>query len=147
MNFEQITAYLEEKFGIVLDWTSETALPMLKELAHRIATYNIVKDSIIVGICGIAIVASVFFFRKLFKAWHDKEYKGLLIEREERVGYKWEDRYEYNVVSPTGVALIVLSTVAVFFGTIFIIASSVDLTRWIFIPEIQLFDYIKDFMA
>lgn len=142
MNFEQVTAYLEEKFGVILDWTSETVLPTLKELAHRIATYNIVKDSVVIVICGAIFTITAIFFTKEIKAWIHKDYNNWYIEEEHEF-----DDWSHPVLTSLGFGFTAIFALLSFLSAAFFIACSVDLMKWIFIPEIQLFDYIKDLMA
>lgn len=130
MNFEQVTAYLEEKFGIVLDWTSETILPTLKELAHRIATYNIVKDSIIVVVCLIVIVGSMIFFIKEYKAYKESADSWLI------------DPHFGDLSFKASIITAVLGLIAVI-AIILCLCMTGNLLNWIFIPEAQLFNYVK----
>lgn len=140
MNFEQVTAYLEEKFGIVLDWTSETALSMLKELAHRITIYSIVRNSIVIVICGAILAVAAVFFTKEIKAYTTGNEKSWFI------GATYEGFYSPDLSFPA-IFLSVILGISAIVSSICFFVYTIDLVHWIFIPEIQLFDYIKNLMA
>lgn len=130
MNFEQVTSYLEEKFGIVLDWTSETVLPMLKDLMHRVVTYHIVSDSIIIAVCLIAIVGSAIFFAKEYKAYREQE----------------DSWFLDDVLGDLSFSAIMVTS---FLGAMTVVAIVLslcmtgNLLKWIFIPEVQFFRYVS----
>lgn len=88
MNTETMTAIekLADKFGIVIDWTSNNAMPYLQDLMHRIIIIEI-ATSIMWLIVGIALVASIRLWLKM-----NRHGKALLDEdswSEMGSGYFW----------------------------------------------------------
>ena len=133
MDFEQVTAYLEEKFGVVLDWTSETALPMLKELMHRITMYNTIKYGIGTLVCGIALIVAIIFFTKEIKAYMDEKNSWFI---------DYVDPICNSLTLPALIFTVIIGFATIFSLPFFFYNMS-RFINWICIPEVQLFEYIK----
>ena len=130
MNFEQITAYLEEKFGIVLDWTSDTVLPMLKELMHRVTVYHIVSDSIIIVVCLLVIIGSMIFFAKEIKAYREQEDSSWFLET-------------YGDLTFSAIMITVILAMFTAVAIVLSLWAIGNLLNWVFIPEVQFFKYVS----
>ena len=130
MNFEQITAYLEEKFGIVLDWTSDTVLPMLKELMHRVTVYHIVSDSIIIVVCLLVIIGSMIFFAKEIKAYREQEDSSWFLET-------------YGDLTFSAIMITVILAMFTAVAIVLSLCATGNLLNWVFIPEVQFFKYVS----
>lgn len=76
----KVLEYLGEKFGIVVDWTSENVMPYAEDLIHRMSTYNIVLNSIWSAIGVVLLVITVAILIWCFKQKRKDEYWGFLDE-------------------------------------------------------------------
>lgn len=77
MNEELVKALTElaNKFGVVIDWTSQNALPYAQELMNRIVKFE-VATSIMWLVIGLIFIISAYWIIKLVKFFQqkDKEY-------------------------------------------------------------------------
>ena len=130
MNFEQVTAYLEEKFGVSLDWASDTILPMLKELMHRVTVYHIVSDSIIIVVCLLVIIGSMIFFAKEIKAYREQEDSSWFLET-------------YGDLTFSAIMITVILAMFTAVAIVLSLWAIGNLLNWVFIPEVQFFKYVS----
>lgn len=69
---QQTIADLLSKFGITFDksvnWTSETLMPYIQELIHRMQIYKIVTSSIGLFFTVSVCIFCVIFFKKIYSA-------------------------------------------------------------------------------
>ena len=111
-----------EKFGIVIDWASDTVGTYIAELCSRIAQYEIwTSIAWIVGMVFFTIV-SIFISRWLWKA-------------------NGEDSLEYADFST--ILSIIVSGVLIFVTAIVIICQVLDIIQAIYLPELTAIEYIK----
>lgn len=118
--------YFGEKFGIIIDWTSENALPYVHDLLHRIVAYNIVCSSIQLFFSIICATIVVLLIRYGIKKDNDKQ----------ACWYWDEDGFWVSVLC------VVLSILCIVF---FCVGISNLLTN-IFIPEKAILDMTKSMM-
>lgn len=76
MNEELVKALTElaNKFGIVIDWTSQNALPYAQELMNRIIKFEI-ATSIMWLVIGLMFIGSAYWMIKLVKFFQQKNKK------------------------------------------------------------------------
>lgn len=132
-----------EKFGIAVDWTASNIMPYVQQLAEKIVTYNIVSESLTVGISALLLIGCCVYACILYKSYkrcHSTEKDTVLFMactdcRNNFYGC------EINVVGMilSAVAIVIAIVCSVLFGVYI-----EDLLKWIFIPELQLVDYIED---
>lgn len=133
MNFTQITNYLEEKFHVVLDWTSETVFPILKDIAHRVAAAQLTKFSFLSFVCLMIIIGCIIYYVKCFKAFKTKDENSILITSSD---------YGIELSSGAfGMVIIVAFILIAAFGSL--IDNVVKLINWVFVPEVELFKYVS----
>ena len=128
--------YLGEKLGIVIDWTQENILPYLQDLLGRYVTFNIVIHAIglFLGVAGtiFAIVMLVHIYLRANRDnscfWYDNSFGG-------------------KEVSMTGFGFTLVSGFTSFFSLIALIYNSVELLKWIFIPEFQLIEDLTYYIS
>lgn len=134
--------YLFEKFGIAVDWTTENVMPYVQELAEKIVTYKIVTNSTWILISVIIIIACCIYLKKMHTS-----YKQCEITKESNVLWKYyKGVYSGESVdlTDTGKATAWVMTFVFPFGFIAFICSFSSLLKWIFIPEIQLIEYVSN---
>lgn len=137
----EVLDYLFEKFGIAVDWTRENVMPYVQELAEKIVTYKIVQHSIWLVISIIAIVVACICAKKLYTS-----YQQCVAKKENNGLWKYDKRIwggdDFEVTDTGGLMYIVAIILAVVGVVGFIITVS-GLTKWIFIPEIKLVEYVN----
>ena len=121
----EIFDYLGEKMGVAIDWTSSSAMPYLEELFNRYINWEI-ATSIVWIIAGfILLIIAIYCLRKFKPAYenHKKDYH--------------DDSY-----APWLVTLIASSLIAIpiIFTQVF------DIVRCIYLPELQLYNYLTALM-
>lgn len=118
--FIEVLDALCEKFGIVVDWTSQNVLPYATELAARIISYEIWTSVVWIAVEG-------FFF---FFVW--KFTNGMCAKR----GPYMDDEVNYyagwTFRIALGICFFVMATCEVF-----------DIIKALTIPEMVIYDFIK----
>ena len=67
---DQIIAVIDqlcEKFGIAIDWSSETVIPYLEDLVYRFAMYKMISTLLIYSILFVVLGLIAFFAYKYIK--------------------------------------------------------------------------------
>ena len=113
---------LAEKFGLMLDWSSETAIPYLQQLAERVVKFE-VGQSIFWMIIGIiCIIVGIGFFVFVYKKATAEKY------------------FDEDILIFLGVvAVIFLST-----GIGIVGCQIYDLVTCYYLPEKILFRYVSE---
>lgn len=114
--------YLAEKFGIVIDWTNENAMPYIQDLINRIITYNIITYAVMTVI-GIAFIITAI---------------GLI-----RHGIKKKKKDEYWFWDEEGFGIIVACAIMSPVGLSLIPVGIHGLLENIFLPEKVIFEIIQ----
>ena len=125
MNFsEQTISILDNicnKFGVVIDWTSDNVWPMVEMLAGKYIRWEIASSSIWLFIWLLGFVSCTFLCVKIYKGvdarygWDDDEFLGFLI---------------FSVGA---------------FGFFCSLCSQVfDIAKCIVFPELEIFEYLKE---
>ena len=118
----QIIAVLDaicEKFGIVIDWTSNNVMPYLQDLCKRIVTYEI-ATSVAGIILQVVILLLAFYLR-------NKKIKPL------------DDDYFFDL---TTIVCSIIATVAI----VVICVNVVDIIKALTIPEATIYKFVKPFL-
>lgn len=70
----EVLQKLAEKFGLMLDWSSETAIPYLQQLAERVVKFEVGQSIfwIVMGVICILVAIGCFVF--VYKKYKAKEY-------------------------------------------------------------------------
>ena len=125
MNFSEQTIsildYICNKFGVVIDWTSDNVWPMIEMLAGKYIKWEIASSSIWLFIWLLSFTICTFICVKIYKdvkpeyGWSDSQFFGFLI---------------FSIGA---------------FGSFFGIWSQVfDIVRCITFPELEIFEYLKE---
>lgn len=118
---------LAQKFGIVIDWTSQNVMPYLQELMGRFIKYKIATDiiGIIVGV--VMFILSIILFKKI---------------------NEWRKSNSFNIDYTDDYVLLyilgIFGIVCLFAGAIVIILCYANgIIQSIFIPELTVIKYLK----
>ena len=134
--------YLFEKFGIAVDWTTENVMPYVEQLAEKIVTYKIVTDSLWILISLVTVIICCIFVKKLYT-----DYKLCVAKKENGTFWEWYDFGGNWDLSTLGFIHCVVITVAFIIAFILLIGCSAGLLKWIFIPELQLVEYVSNLVS
>lgn len=136
--------YLFEKFGIAVDWTTENVMPYVEQLAEKIVTYKIVTDSILVGVSIIAIIICCICAKTLYT-----NYQQCVTKKETNLFWDVYERVWSKDIDLTGFGFVFSASATVSFVVAFIvfICSFAGLIKWIFIPELQLIEYVSNLVS
>lgn len=121
----QVINDLCQKFGIAIDWSKETLLPIAEHLGGRVINWCIAADIFWIVFCAIFVAAGIIGLKKGVKWWPDAYDDG-------------ED------IACT--ILIALSIGAIIFCGIGFFVNIFDLIKCLTFPELKLFEYIQSFM-
>ena len=136
--------YLFEKFGIAVDWTTENVMPYVEQLAEKIVTYKIVTDSILVGVSIIAIIICCICAKTLYT-----NYQQCVTKKETNLFWEYEKRMWGEDFDLTSFGFVCSIFAPIVFVVAFIVfaCSLAGLIKWIFIPELQLVEYVSNFVS
>ena len=113
----EVLNYLGEKLGISIDWTSENVVPYAQELCGKYITYEIVT-SIMWLVIALSLFGSIVIsFKKI---------------------YDIDDDLFTTFILP----FIIVMVIAI----IIIISQSIDIIRCITIPELEIYNKIKELL-
>lgn len=68
-NYKQIMDDLAQRFGIVIDWTSNNMKPILEQLYHEIVCYGMVSSWVTVIITTIIVGVFIKLIRCIYKTY------------------------------------------------------------------------------
>ena len=121
----KVLEYLGEKVGVAIDWTAENVMPYLEDLLSRFVKFNIVSEIMRIIIALIFVIGVGITTYKLCKYGIKK---------------LQEDRYSsWDIGAPL---VGIFGGVCEIMSIIWFFVSIFTLLKWIFIPEMQIFDYI-----
>ena len=157
LNKEFIDA-IAEKFGMFIDWSAENVVPQVTDILMRYRMYEITRLSLITfllfivfSICvGVLIAARVETKRinKITRNENWSYYDGTFFEYKLDLTYD-EEHKNYKVISSKicdiktfGYVCIVIIGIILMFLIAFGFEPVFNLTKWIFIPEIQFYSLI-----
>lgn len=121
---------LAQKFGIVIDWTSDNVIPYLQNLLDRYISYDIYNNIIIIFIISIlTIILSVISYVWIKKS--SKECK--------------KEFFEQEVIIYCITAIFIAMLIVIIVLDLFIIPLSIDnLIKDIYVPELRILNLLKD---
>ena len=119
----QVLNALCEKFGLVIDWTSENVIPYLGELCGKLVNYEIWTS--------VAWMATMVLLSGIF---------GLCAKKVIPIAREKLDEYDYPIA-----ATITVIFVATFcFATIICCGVQIfDIVKCVTFPEMYIFEYVK----
>ena len=132
MNKEILEALnqLTDKFGIAVDWSSQNALPYLRDLMGRLVRYEIIT-SVVWLIVGALFVLSAIWWLKFIK-YARKKY--------EEIGHFNDWDIAANVAAFAMIIVVLL-------GIIIVICQINDIIQCVVLPEGIILKYIKGVTA
>lgn len=138
---QQAIADLLSKFGIVFDesvnWTSETLMPYIQELIHRMQIYKIVTSSLLLAFIVLIFILCGIFFKKAYSA-------NKLVEKTGEENWCFHEFGDWK--DSTAVACIVCC-VAIFIG-LFVSVQCIDsIISWVFMPDIKFMEYLGEMLS
>lgn len=113
----EVLNYLGEKLGVTIDWTSENVLPYVQTLCGKYINWEI-ATSVVWLVVGIALIILAII---AFKGANNDDIK--------------DEGFLYIVG-----AFLTLIAIIIMFEQIF------DIIRCIYIPELQIYEYVKSLM-
>ena len=110
----EVLNYLGEKLGVTIDWTSENVLPYIQTLCGKYINWEIATSIVWIVIGLILIILAIISFK----------------------GAKDPDIYDEGFLYMVFVILLILGVIVMF-------AQVFDIIKCIYIPELQIYEYIK----
>lgn len=133
----EVLDYLGEKLGISIDWTSENILPYIQTLCGKYINWEI-ATSIVWLIVGIVfIILSVICFKYFIK--YAKQYEQYKEDRD-----KYNKYYDSNDYA--GSFLIIFFCLLVI-GICVSGCQIFDIIKCIYLPELQIYEYINTLIS
>lgn len=139
MNAEEIIKVINElcnKFGIAIDWTSQNVLPYLQELMGRIVTYHIVWKSVIIALYCILFILMGIGAKAILNSR-----KKIIADKCSCGNFFW---YKDGDIDEGGIYTLIISGIVLVIALIGIITAIASLLKWIFIPELGLYEYMTN---
>lgn len=138
---QQSVSELFSKFGIVFDegvnWTSETLLPYIQELIHKMQIYKIVASSIGLFFTVSVCIFCAIFFKKMYSA-------NKLVERTREENFFFDEFGSLNFVP--GVISAICSALA-FVLLILGIVWIDTIISWAIMPDVNFIKYIGNMLS
>ena len=128
MNKELLEALnqLTDKFGIAVDWSSQNALPYLRDLMGRLVRYEIIT-SVVWLIIGVLFVLSAIWWLKFIKYARKK----------------YEDIGGFNDWDVAATVATFAMIIVVLLGIIIVLCQIDDIIQCVVLPEGVILKYIK----
>lgn len=127
---EEIIKVLDElskRFGIVIDWSNQNIMPYLQELLKRFICYQNITACIWIIISIVMTISGVAIFKFLNK-WKKSE--------------NYDDNYINNELLATFGYIFSICTIAL--GVGLIIGNMLGIVKNICMPEMVVYEYIKN---
>lgn len=137
MNAEEIIKVINElcnKFGVAVDWTSQNVMPYLQELMGRIVTYHIVWKSVTIALYCILFILMGIGAKAILNSR-----KKIIADKDSRGNFFWDRDGD---IEEGGIYTLIISVIVFGIALIGIIVAIASLLKWIFIPELGLYEYI-----
>ena len=126
MNFSkeiiEVFDYIGEKLGIAIDWSSANVVPYLQELCGKYINWEIATSTIwlVIGITLMLLCIPIW-----------KKLKEALI------------RYEKNYRDDAFIGWLIAFCGCIVVGLVITIPQVFDIVKCIYLPELQIYEYIK----
>ena len=137
---EQIIQVIEalcEKFGIVINWTSETILPYIEILGNKLITYEIYTSIAWMVVMLLISIGSIITMKKVYPFFKKKIAEGIS-------PYSDVCQNDWDV----GLVLTIVGVVAINIVTVIvIICQAFDIIKCLTFPEMYIFEYISKFIT
>lgn len=117
---------LAERFGIVIDWSSETVLPYLKDVGHRFINYTTTMSVLNILLCIIIIFAVL----KIIKEINKRPQLGVAY-----YGTDYEEPF-HRIGLYTVCVLLIIGMIAAIVNKVGIIATCMTLPEKLFVKEL-----------
>ena len=125
----QVLDALCEKFGFVIDWTSENVLPYLSTLCTKLVSYEIWTSVAWMAVMVVMSIASVIITKRLIPIFKNG------IEK---------DRRTYDVGWSLGAGFSIFGLCVLYLATILVIVTQVmDIIQCVTFPEMYIFEYVQ----
>ena len=125
MNFSEQTIsildYICNKFGVVIDWTSDNVWPMVEMLAGKYIRWEIASSILWIILFFISIIICIIGIKLIIKHIKNSRY----------VDEMW-------------IAFCVFISLGIFGLACGIAAQAFDIARCIVFPELEIFEYLKE---
>ena len=128
----QTLEYLFEKFGIAVNWSTETVLPAVQELMGRYAKYEIISSCAWICLCALVMLPFIYLLKKAFNDYGKSE-------RAESTPFwvvhgfeiqKWETSNLMDFV-------ICFSTIFGIISILTILCNVFHIISWAYLPEVE----------
>ena len=123
----KVLEYLGEKFGIAIDWSSETVLPVIQTLFEKYIRWEIATS---IAWVVIGVILLIIGFIALPKA----------IAALERYREDYDEDWRLYVS-------IIVTIFCLLFGLIAVSTQVFDIIKCYAFPELQVFEYIQDLIT
>lgn len=118
-----VLEYLGEQFGIAIDWSSETVLPVLKQLCEKYIAWEIMTSIIWIVIGCLLLGGGVYFTVLSFKEGKVNNWK--------------DDNSSWWIFG------LIFGGIAVFLGVLIVMCQIFDIIKCCYFPELQVYQYIQ----
>lgn len=129
----QVIDALCEKFGIVMDWTSNNVFPYVEVLCGKLITYEICTSIVWVVIMISLSIGSIAATKKLAPIFRAKIKEG-------KQGHSWLCSNDWDIGAGFAIAgLVIINLVSI----IVIGMQIMDIVKCLVFPEMYVFEYIN----
>lgn len=128
----QVLDNLCEKFGLVIDWTSENVLPYLSTLCTKLVSYEIWMSIAWMAIMVVMSIASVLVTKRLIPIFKNG------LEKDKRTyDVGWSLLTGFSIF---GLCILYLATILV------IVTQIMDIIQCVTFPEMFIFEYVQSIL-
>ena len=118
-----------EKFGIMVDWTSENVIPYMETLCVKLINYEIVTSIAWIVIWAMLSIGSMVITKKFYPVFKNGLEK---------------DRKNYDIGWSIASVFSIIGLIIIYFTTIIVIGTQVmDIIKCMTFPEMYVFEYIQ----
>lgn len=122
----EVMEYISSKLGIVVDWTSETAVPVIEEIADKYIRWEINTSITYIVICAVVCIICLCCSKFVKRFW---------------VEYQTTNDYDYVGFA---VILSVVLIIALIRCVVTTCTEIFDIIKCTTFPELQLYEYITE---
>lgn len=138
---QQTISDLLSKFGIVFDesinWTSETLMPYIQELIHRMQIYKIVTNSISLAFIVLLFILCCVFIKRAYMAYK-------LVEKNDKENFyfEWDGCWKLGALAGT-----IMCGIAIFFCLILAVIFIDIIISWAIMPNANFLEYLMEMIT
>lgn len=127
----QVIDVLCEKFGIIVDWTSENVIPYVETLFRKLVIYEISTSVAWMVFMTLMSIGSIVVTKRFYPIFKN----GLELEKE---------RHSYDCGWEIGTTFAIIGLVVINLTTICVLATQImDIIKCVTFPEMYIFEYIS----